>query len=102
MITRIVRMEFQTGQLATFFSLFDKSKEKIRTFEGCHHLELYQDLDHTNVLYTYSLWESQDALDAYRESPLFREIWPKTKALFAGKPSAFSLIHLQTVGDESM
>lgn len=43
------------------------------------------------VLYTFSLWESDDHLQAYRNSELFLAVWPRTKALFAGKAEAFSM-----------
>ncbi|MEM7369088.1 MAG: antibiotic biosynthesis monooxygenase [Bacteroidota bacterium] len=97
MITRIVRMEFQPHQLPTFRNIFDQSKASIRAFPGCHHLELHQDPHAAHILYTYSLWESEVALDQYRKSELFGKVWPKTKALFAAKPIAYSLHLLETV-----
>ena len=38
--------------------------------------------------FTFSHWESEADLNAYRESALFGEVWPKTKALFYDKPQA--------------
>ena len=101
MIIRIVRMEFHPENLPAFHTIFNQSKHSIRAFEGCHHLELHRDQGLPHVLYTYSQWESQKALDAYRNSPLFQEVWPKTKALFAARPLAYSLFHLETVGPPS-
>lgn len=97
MIQRIVRMEFQPQHLTAFREIFDQSKHKIRAFSGCLRLELHQDHALPHVLYTYSHWESQAALNAYRKSEMFGKVWPATKALFAGKPLAYSLSLLEEV-----
>ena len=90
MLVRIVRMTFQEGKLADFHAIFDQSKHLIRAFPGNQHLQLLHDPDHPSVRMTYSLWDSPDALDAYRQSDLFRTTWAATKRLFAEKPIAFS------------
>ncbi len=92
MITRIVRMEFDPAQVETFLSLFQATKSQIRHFPGVLHLELHSDASNANVFYTYSHWESEAALEGYRNSELFASIWSRTKILFAGRPQAFSLI----------
>jgi len=97
MIIRIVRMEFQADQLDAFQAIFDQSKQAIRSFPGCMHLELHRDASHDAVRYTYSHWQDQAALDAYRHSELFAQVWPRTKALFAAKPQAFSLLQMEQV-----
>ena len=97
MIVRIVRMEFQEDKLAAFQEIFENSKHKIRNFPGCHHLELHSDAKLNNVRYTYSIWESEEDLNAYRNSELFGGVWPKTKALFKGKPLAYSLLKLDEI-----
>lgn len=97
MLIRIVRMTFQEDRTADFLSIFERSKQQIRSFEGCQHLELLQDIDQRNVYMTYSYWESQAALDQYRASALFRSTWAATKVLFADKPSAYSVERLQLV-----
>lgn len=90
MINRIVIMTFRPDCVADFIQIFDESKDKIRAFRGCCGLKLLQTSDKPNQLSTYSLWESEDALNAYRHSPLFVTTWAKTKALFSDKPIAFS------------
>ena len=90
MLIRIVRMTFQADKLAEFDAIFLASRDKIRAFPGCHHLELWQDADNPNVRITHSHWESTDALEAYRHSDLFKTTWAATKPLFADKPLAFS------------
>ena len=91
MLTRIVRMTFKTDEVQAFIDLFNETKSKIRHFEGCTHLELMQDYSQGHIFSTYSKWESEDALNCYRESALFGEVWKATKAKFAEKPVAFSL-----------
>ena len=90
MLTRIVRMTFQPEKLDDFQAIFNQSKHHIRAFPGNHHLELLSDPGHPNVRMTYSLWESAEALEAYRQSELFRTTWAATKALFAERAVAFS------------
>jgi quinol monooxygenase YgiN len=92
MITRIVRMEFVPEKVETFLELFRDTKSRIRHFPGVQHLELHRDASNPNVFYTYSIWESEAALEAYRVSPLFESVWSRTKVLFAAKPQAFSLV----------
>lgn len=92
MITRIVRMEFKPENVEAFLEVFHASKQQIRSFPGVHALELHRDANASNVFYTYSLWDDQAALDNYRFSDFFRELWPRTKALFASPPQAFSLL----------
>ncbi len=96
-IVRIVRMEFQPDKLDDFFQLFEASKHSIRARPGCQHLELHRDAQQENVLYTYSVWTSEAALNAYRDSEVFGNVWPKTKALFSAKPQAFSLVKMEEV-----
>ena len=91
MIVRVVKMTFREDQLAKFFSLFEKQKTQIREFEGCLHLELLQDVADPRICFTYSHWDSEGSLDAYRHSDFFRETWQQTKALFEAKPEAWTL-----------
>ena len=94
MITRIVRMVFIKEKTQEFEAIFEESKLKIRAREGCQYLSLHRDHHLANVYYTVSKWNSQEDLDAYRHSDLFRTTWAKTKALFTEKPSAYSLDQL--------
>ena len=97
MLVRIVRMTFREDQLDRFHTIFDASKRHIRAFPGNCHLELLRDPDQPNVRITYSLWESAEALDTYRQSDLFRTTWAATKALFAERALAFSGEKLEEV-----
>lgn len=91
MLIRIVRMTFEPARVPEFLALFRASEQHIRQMPGCRHLELWQDADQPHVYCTHSHWDSADALNAYRRSPLFGQIWPATKQLFAAPPQAFSV-----------
>jgi quinol monooxygenase YgiN len=91
MLKRIVKMTFREEAVQTFITdVFDQSKDRIRAFPGCHHMELLRQINNSNVLFTLSHWENEEALNAYRASELFADTWKKTKALFAEKAEAWS------------
>ncbi len=91
MIQRIVKMEFRADELANFLILFRQVKEKIEQCEGCQGLQLLADIKDPSVLFTYSIWSDEKALNKYRDSDLFKETWSKAKALFRAKAEAWSL-----------
>lgn len=91
MIRRIVKMTFEPNACARFLEVFENSKEKIRAFPGCRHLELWRAKAPNNLFMTYSHWDSEAALEDYRHSDLFKTTWAKTKPLFADRPEAWSL-----------
>lgn len=91
MIIRIVQMTFQEKYIADFEKLFQERKETIRGFQGCNHLELWQDAKNKAIFFTYSKWDSEHHLNQYRFSDFFKDTWTKTKALFAEKPQAWSV-----------
>ena len=90
MLIRIVRMTFEPGQVPTFLALFRESEDRIRNQPGCRYLELWQDAANPAIYCTHSHWDDAGALDTYRQSALFGEVWPATKRLFAAPPVAFS------------
>ena len=91
MITRIVKMTFDPSKVEDFLVVFNESSDYIRTFPGCIQMKLLNDINHPNIYYTYSQWESEEDLNNYRNSTRFREIWGKTKANFIEKAEAFSM-----------
>ncbi|MBA4851822.1 putative quinol monooxygenase [Emticicia sp. BO119] len=91
MLIRYVRMTFQEDKVADFLKVFDDSKEQIRAMRGCEYLELMRDINQPSVFMTHSHWLSEDDLNNYRDSALFKSTWAKTKPLFADKPMAFSV-----------
>lgn len=92
MLVRVVRMEFDPAKVDAFKQLFYERKEKISGFPGCQQVQLLQDHIQPNVYYTLSHWNGPDDLENYRTSPFFEDTWKATKALFSGKPKAWSLI----------
>lgn len=97
MFTRIVKMEFKKEEVPTFLINFEKIKEKIRAFEGCSYLELYQDKNNSETFFTYSRWEDEDDLENYRTSDLFKNIWATTKPMFRSKAQAWSVDTLHSL-----
>lgn len=91
MLVRIVKMTFEPSETENFQEIFQQNKEKIRGFEGCSFLELYREKDNKNIFFTYSYWKDQNALDNYRHSELFKQVWGRTKKLFAERPEAWSV-----------
>ena len=92
MIKRIVKLTFRPAAVDTFLhTVFEPSKAQIRAFPGCRHMELLRATEQAEVLFTFSYWDDAAALDAYRQSVLFRSTWAKTKALFAEKAEAWSV-----------
>lgn len=92
MIVRIVQMTFREDCIDDFLQLFEERKDIIRSFDGCSHLELWQDAKQKHVFLTYSIWDGEEYLDSYRFSEFFKDTWGKTKALFAGRPQAWSVV----------
>lgn len=91
MITRIVKMTFRESECDAFLNIFEEFKSAIRHAPGCSHLRLYRDESAHHIFFTYSHWDHEQSLDAYRNSPTFEMVWPRTKALFAAPAEAWTL-----------
>lgn len=91
MINRVVRLSFDPIQVEHFIQLFIKTQPAIASFEGCKGVRLLRDVKEQHVFFTYSLWESEAALEKYRQSELFQKTWAQTKQWFNDKPMAWSL-----------
>jgi quinol monooxygenase YgiN len=83
-------MTFRPDAVPEFLEMFEETAPQIRAASGCAHLELWEDVRFPNILSTYSLWEGEAALEAYRRSELFRSTWARTKRWFAAPPVAHS------------
>jgi len=97
MLVRIVKLSIEDQSIEAFLNNFENSKQKIRGFEGCQFLELYQEQHTKNVFFTYSYWDDEAALNTYRNSDLFKGIWAKTKPMFNAKPEAWSVNKLHSL-----
>ena len=90
MITRLVKLTFDPNEVETFKAVFEASKEKIRAFPGCEHLELLNGRDQSNIFFTYSRWQSEADLENYWHSELFKTTWAQTNPLFIARAEAWS------------
>lgn len=97
MFTRIVKMTFKEQAITVFLNNFENVKHKIRGFEGCEFLELYQDKHKPTIFFTYSKWKREEDLENYRKSTLFKEVWKETKPLFNEPAKAWSVDTLHSL-----
>ena len=84
-------MEFKEKRIPDFLNIFAASRDKIRSFPGCSHLQLLQAEADSCIFFTYSYWDGEDDLNSYRNSELFQLVWGATKELFRADPKAWSL-----------
>ena len=84
-------MNFKANEIDNFLSIFNANKEKIRSSDGCSHLELFRDKTNPSIFFTYSHWDKDQDLENYRNSDLFKIVWAKTKVLFNDRPEAWSV-----------
>jgi heme-degrading monooxygenase HmoA len=92
MIKRIVMMPLLPGKEALFLDIFDQAKTEIRGQRGCLGVELLKSEGDEGIsIWTISLWDSPDDLEAYRSSSLFRKTWASVKPLFRAKAMAWTL-----------
>lgn len=87
-------MSFVPEKVKEFKTIYQNNWQAIKGFEGCSHVELLQDKDTPNVFFTFSVWQSEEHLNRYRESALFSKVWSGTKKLFNERPQAWSLDEL--------
>ncbi|MCS6916155.1 MAG: antibiotic biosynthesis monooxygenase [Chitinophagales bacterium] len=92
MIVRLVKLTVQPQKVGDFMQLFHEVRNTIAGFDGCHRVELLQDLEKPHVFFTYSIWENEHYLNQYRFSEFFKQTWARTKPLFAEKAEAWSVL----------
>jgi quinol monooxygenase YgiN len=91
MITRIVKLTLQPDKIENFLQIFAEVKDTIADFDGCHHVELLQDIHSPHIFFTYSIWEDEHFLNHYRFSEFFKQTWERSKMLFSKKAEAWSV-----------
>ncbi|MFM2393419.1 MAG: hypothetical protein RLZZ546_1401 [Bacteroidota bacterium] len=99
MITRIVKLTFDPNKVEDFILIFDETKTAIHAVEGNCYLALVRDIHQKNVFFTISKWKDEAALNEYRKSILFQNVWSKTKALFSHKPEAWTTEEYSSSGE---
>ncbi|AZJ35585.1 putative quinol monooxygenase [Tenacibaculum singaporense] len=97
MFVRIVKMSFKPEKIEEFLNNFNSKKEFIRNSPGCRLLELYRDKTNPNIFFTYSYWNTEQDLENYRDSDLFKGVWAQTKVLFNDKPLAWSVDKVESL-----
>ncbi|MBA2406853.1 MAG: antibiotic biosynthesis monooxygenase [Chitinophagales bacterium] len=91
MVTRIVKLTLKPENINDFLLIFKDVKETIASFDGCHHVELLQDIQEPHIFFTYSIWEDEHYLNHYRFSEFFKITWQRSKKLFSQKAEAWSV-----------
>ncbi len=94
MITRIVLLPLQVERQKEFELLFNQIRPIILSFEGCISLELLEEKASSVSIanrFTYSKWQSEDALQKYLESDFFLVSWPLIKNCLHSKAQAWTL-----------
>lgn len=90
MITRLVKLTFQPEKVDSFLTFFEGIKNLVNEFPGCHGMQLVQDRMNPCIIFTYSQWIDEVALNAYRDSETFGKVWPTIKPWFGAKPEAWT------------
>jgi quinol monooxygenase YgiN len=91
MITRFVKLSIEEDKIEAFKLIFHSNKHHILKSPGCLHVELLQDINAPTILFTFSKWENEGALNNYRDSLIFKEIWKQSKETFQNKAEAWSV-----------
>jgi len=91
MMYRIVRLQFLPEHCQAFLTVFEDRRARVVGFNGCRSLKLMNDAQNSCVFYTFSCWESEAALEAYRTSEVFQTLWYVIKPWFSEKAQAWSM-----------
>lgn len=91
MITRLVKLTIAEDKISEFKNIFKENQKHILASEGCIMAEVFQDIHNPSVFFTHSQWDSEEDLNKYRGSELFKGIWRETKKTFSSGPEAWSL-----------
>jgi len=90
-LKRIVKLQLTTGSFGEFKAIFNFGKNVVARSKGCFGVELVQDINDPDLVFTLSEWLDEEALNAYRESKEFKNYWPKIKDLLKEKAEVWSL-----------
>ena len=99
MITRLVKLSLQPEKAQEFENIFYKSQALIEGFEGCEKTNLFKVSGSAGDYFTISYWETEQNLENYRASDLFKKTWAKVKPLFEQKANAWTLKGVMPVSE---
>ncbi len=84
-------MTVNPSKIEEFIQFIEPTMQKIQQFKGCEHLEFLKDKNEKNIFFSYSMWESEDSLENYRKSKLFKEFWATVKQWFVKDTQAWTV-----------
>lgn len=90
MLVRIVKLTFNESSMDFFFQEFNRNKAEILKFNGCLGMKMLQDIKQKNIIMTYSHWDNENALNNYRNSTVFANLWNNIKPHFKERAEAWS------------
>lgn len=91
MIKRIVQLSLQEGCFSDFVQIFETSKPTILGSFGAISVDMWQDIHHPDIVFTYSQWKKAEDLEHYRNSDFFLATWKRLKPMFAHKAQAWTV-----------
>lgn len=86
MITRLVETGIRPEMVDAFIDLYMHARPTILAQPGCPRVELVPAIDQPTLFATWSVWDHESALDAYRTGAFFRDFWPGVRVLFRNPP----------------
>jgi autoinducer 2-degrading protein len=90
MIIRIVKLSLKEECVDLFKTYFDTVNEIIRNQPNCEKLQAWQEINQPTIFFTYSIWNSEQDLNNYRDSEFFLQFWKTVKPWFAEKAAAWT------------
>jgi autoinducer 2-degrading protein len=94
-LTRVVKLTLDPQYIADFKQVFSRHQQHIAQMKGCLSLQAFQDNKEPHIFFTISHWENEHALDNYRYSEFFKNLWATVKPMFTAKAMAHSLNTIQ-------
>ena len=91
MITRLVKLTLQPDKASQFEAIFYNTQSLIENSAGCRKTSLFKVAGAESQYFTISYWNSEQNLQDYRASDLFRNVWSTVKPLFSAKAEAWTL-----------
>ncbi|WP_026369733.1 putative quinol monooxygenase [Kallotenue papyrolyticum] len=90
MLARLVRLYLHPAQVEAFLALYAEARPRIEAQPGCLGVQLVRQQDDAAAFATWSLWTDAEALERYRHSPFFGELWPRVRRLLRRPAEAVS------------
>lgn len=94
-LTRVVKLTLDPACIDAFKQVFSSHQQGIAGMQGCIGLQALQDNKEPHIFFTISQWENEHALDNYRYSAFFKNLWSTVKPMFTAKAMAHSLTPIQ-------